>query len=154
MKRVALVAAMLLASVGLFAQNSAKDIYTKYSGEKGVSAVYISPAMFSMIGKLPELDEEGLDAIKVLTGFYVIEIEDNARLSKKLCGEVQSLVKSGKYELMMEANDDGQQVRIYTVTEGDLVKSLVLLTYENDEATFLCLDGSIEKDKIGKLLNQ
>ncbi len=31
MKRVALVAAMLLVSVGLFAQNSAKDIYVKYS---------------------------------------------------------------------------------------------------------------------------
>ncbi len=142
----------MLASVSMFAQNSAKDIYSKYSGEKGVSAVYISPSMFSMMGKLPELEEEGMDAIKELKGFYVVEIEDNVRLSKKLRGEVQSLVTKGEYELMMEANEEDEQVRIYTITEGNIIKSLVLLTYENDEATFLCLEGSIDKNKVGELI--
>ncbi len=152
MKKIVLMAALMLASVSMFAQNSAKDIYSKYSGEKGVSAVYISPSMFSMMGKLPELEEEGMDAIKELKGFYVVEIEDNVRLSKKLRGEVQSLVTKGEYELMMEANEEDEQVRIYTITEGNIIKSLVLLTYENDEATFLCLEGSIDKNKVGELI--
>ena len=144
----------MLASVSLFAQNSVKDIYSRYSGEKGVSAVYISPSMFSMMGRLPEVEEEGLDAIKSLTGFYVVEIEGNAKLAKKLGGEVQSLVGKGEYELMMEANEEGEQVQIYSVSEGDIIKSLVLLTYEEDEVTFMCIDGSIEKDKVGKLIDK
>ena len=143
----------MLASVSLFAQNGAKDIYSRYSGEKGVSAVYISPSMFSMMGRLPEVEEEGLDAIKSLTGFYVIEIEGNAKLAKKLGGEVKSLVEKGEYELMMEANEEGEQVQIYSVSEGDIIKSLVMLSYEEDEVTFLCIDGSIEKAKVGKLID-
>ena len=60
MKRIAIIAALLLASIFSFAQTG-KSIYQKYSDAEGVSAVYISPAMFRLIGKIPDLHVEGED---------------------------------------------------------------------------------------------
>ena len=60
MKRTIIIAALLLASIFSFAQTG-KSIYQKYSDAAGVSAVYISPAMFRLIGKIPDLHVEGED---------------------------------------------------------------------------------------------
>ena len=45
MKRILVMTVAVLTAVSAFAQ-SGKDIYNRYSGREGVSAVYISPAMF------------------------------------------------------------------------------------------------------------
>ena len=47
MKRIIIIATLLLASISAFAQ-SGKSIYQKYSDAENVSAVYISSAMFRM----------------------------------------------------------------------------------------------------------
>ena len=57
MKKLYMLAVLLLIAVGASAQEG-RNIYNKYSGNKGVSAVYISPSMFKLIGKLPELQVE------------------------------------------------------------------------------------------------
>ena len=54
MKRIVIIAILLLASIFSFAQTG-KSIYQKFSDAEGVSAVYNSPAMFRLIGKIPDL---------------------------------------------------------------------------------------------------
>ena len=48
MKKIALIAAFSLLVATAFAQDG-KSIYNKYSDEKNVSAVYISPTMFRLM---------------------------------------------------------------------------------------------------------
>ena len=55
MKRIIILFAALLLSFSAFAQNG-KSIYQKYSDAENVSAVYVSPAMFRMIGQIPDLE--------------------------------------------------------------------------------------------------
>ena len=57
MKKIIVIAIALLAAAGAYAQEG-RNIYNKYSDSQGVSAVYISPAMFKLIGKIPELNVE------------------------------------------------------------------------------------------------
>ena len=54
MKRFALIIAAAVLSLSAIAQDG-KSIYNKYSNEEGVSAVYSSPPMFRLIGKIPEI---------------------------------------------------------------------------------------------------
>ena len=75
-----------------FAQNG-KSIYQKYSDADGVTAVYISPAMFRLIGTIPDL-EVGDDKVNIgplveaLTGFYILDSE-NPDINGKLRTEVE-----------------------------------------------------------------
>lgn len=156
MKRLVIIFATLLMSAAALSAQNAKSIYNKYSDAKNVSTVYVSPAMLSMMGDKGTKIDGKIDIapfVNSLSGIYVIDSE-NKSINKSLEADVKNLVNSGKYELMMEAKDDGEMVRIYTVSEGDFVTSFVLLAVESDECTFISMDGKISKDDMRKLAGQ
>lgn len=155
MKRIAILAALLLTTIASFAQNG-KSIYQKYSEAEGVSAVYISPAMFRLIGKIPELSVEGEDinlapVIQSLSGLYLIDSE-NPKINAELKAEAERFVSSGRYELLMEAKDAGKIVRMYTVGDDKTVNGFVMIADEANETTFIYLDGKMNRDDLENLL--
>ena len=155
MKRIAILAALLLTTISSFAQNG-KDIYQKYSEAEGVSAVYISPAMFRLIGKIPDLKVEGENVniapvIQSLTGLYLIDSKNQA-INATLKADAEKFVRSGHYELLMEAKDSGEIVRMFTVGSKETVNGFVMIANEGEETTFIFLDGKMNKDELENLL--
>lgn len=151
MKRIAILAAVLLTTISAFAQ-SGKSIYQKYSDAEGVSAVYISPAMFQLIGKIPDLSVEGekvnlAPIIQSLTGLYLIDSE-NPAINNTLKADAEKFVQSGHYELLMEAKDSGETVRMYTVGTKETVNGFVMIADEGNETTFIFLDGKMNRDEL------
>ena len=156
MKRIITITLLLLAGMGAFAQ-SGKSFYQKYSDEPGVSAVYISPAMFRMMGSIPEItagDNEVNRApiIRSLKGMYIINSE-NVSLNSKLSKEVTRALNSGNYELMMEAKEDGEKVQIYTAGDDVTVTSFILVSDEGNELTLIWLDGEMPREQMENLLS-
>ena len=158
MKKIYAMAMMLLLSVGAYAQ-SGKSIYNKYSDLEDVSAAYISPAMFRMIGQLPDLNVEASDGEKVdiaplirsFEGFYLLDVSDKSQASS-LRQEVQTMIKSGRFEVLMEAKDSGSTMRIYTVGDDKIISSLVMLAQEGDSVQFICLEGTINRKDFETLI--
>lgn len=155
MKRFVLVAALLLTAITTFAQNG-KSIYQKYSDAEGVSAVYISPAMFRLIGKIPDLQIEGEDVnlapiIKSLTGLYLIDSE-NPAINASLKADAEQFVRKGNYELLMEAKDSGETMRLFTVGTETIVNGFVMISDEGDETTFIFLDGKMNREELEKVI--
>ena len=110
MKRSIAILSLLLLALVAGAQEG-KDIYNRYSGRKGVSAVYISPTMFSMIRTIPDIqvrtEEVNLgNIIKTFDGMYILDVE-NPDLASELSAEVEKMVGQGRYELLMEAVEEG-----------------------------------------------
>ena len=157
MKRIALIAALLLLTISSFAQNG-RSIYQKYSDTEGVSAVYISPAMFRLMGKMPELQMEGEEVnlaplVLSLSGLYLISCEDSA-VGKEIIKDAEKFVAAGKYELLLEAKDSGEAVRIYTVGDDKTVTGFVMIAADSSETTFICLDGTMDREELENLLAQ
>lgn len=157
MKRIILLAALLLLSLSAFAQ-SGKSIYQKYSDADGVSAVYISPAMFRLIGKIPDLKVEdgNLDLsplIQSLSGLYLIASE-NPAINADLKADAERFVAGGRYELLMEAKEDGELIRIYTEGTESTVNGFVMIAMEADEVTFICIDGKMKREDLEKVLSE
>lgn len=159
MKRILAIAATILLAMTAHAQSS-REIYNKYSDEDGVSAVFISPSMFRMIGKLPDIDVDTDNGqkinlsgiIRTLKGFYLINC-GNSSLSEKINGEVRKLVNSNDYELMMEAKDSGESMRLYTVGTKDVIHSLVMHVTDRNESTFIGIEGVMNRNELEKLLS-
>lgn len=158
MKKILAIAFMLLVAAGAYAQEG-KRIYTKYSDSEGVSAVYISPSMFKIIGKLPELEVEVGDGetmdiaplVRSFSGFYLLDIENNS-LASELLKDVNSTIGKGRYEMLMEMKDSGSTVRIYTAGDEKTIESLIFLASEVDEAQFICLEGSMNREDVEDLI--
>ena len=151
---------MLLLTVGAFAQEG-KRLYNKYSDQEGVSAVYISPAMFKLIGQLPDINVETADGkkmdmaplIRSFSGFYMLSFEKKSAASAELYKEVTSLVNKGNFELLMEVKDDGSTIRMYTLGDEKVVSSFVCIINEEDETMFFSLEGSMNRSDLEKLIS-
>lgn len=155
MKRLFTLLVMLAVSVAAFAQNG-RSLYNKYSDNENVEAVYISPAMFRLIGKIPDVQMEGESVnfgplIKTLTGLYILSISDEG-LAANLAADVNHFIQKGQYELLMEAKDNGEVMRLYTVGDEKIVNSLVMLAREATETSFICIDGTMPRDQLEELI--
>ena len=155
MKRIIALAATLLLTLTAFAQ-SGRSIYQKYSDADDVSAVYISPAMFRLIGRIPDLETgDGkvnlTPVIRSLTGMYILNSE-NPAINDGLRAEVEQFIRTGRYELLMEAKDKGETVRMYTVGTEQVVNGFVMLAAETDAVTFICLDGQMPREEFENLM--
>jgi len=158
MKKIVLIIAIFFLAIEAFGQ-SARDMYNRYSDEEGVTAVYISPAMFRMIGKLPDMNMEAADGgnvdlspiVRKLSGFYLLEV-DNGPVADKLYAEVKKLVQGKKYELLMEVKDDGELTRIYSIGGEKTVSAVVLTTKDEDSFTFMSLEGNMDREQLENIL--
>lgn len=154
MKRIlATVAAAVLLAVNALAQDG-KAIYNKYSDCDDVSAVYISSAMFRMIGKVPDMNLSSSpiklgSLIRSLDSMYVLDCDDD-----ELCGEistdVRKLLKKYEFELLMEMKESGETVRIHTLGSEKVVNHFILTASGEDSFTFICLDGKMDREELEK----
>ena len=155
MKRFILLLAALLLTLSAAAQNG-KSIYQKYSDAENVSAVYISPAMFRLIGKIPDVNTgDGsvnfAPIIRSLSGMYILNSE-NPDINDRLRSDAERFISSGKYEMLMEAKTSGETMRMYTVGTEKVVNGFVMLASQKEEVTFICLDGQMPRDEFEAIM--
>ena len=155
MKKFIFIAAAMLLTVSAFAQDG-RSIYNKYSDGKGVTSVYVSPSMFKLMRRIPDIDLGDGDVnlspiIKSLDGLYIINAE-SSKIGADLKADVDKLVKKGSYELLMEAKNDGDKVEIYSVGNDKIITSFVLLALEPNESTFICFSGQIPREELEKAI--
>jgi len=155
MKQLYIILAMLLLGISAFAQDG-RSLYNKYSDQKNVEAVYISPAMFRLIGKIPDLEmnDENVNLgpiIKSLSGLYILSIKEGAT-AEQLADDVNRFINKGQYELLMEAKDNGEVTRMYTVGDETTVNSFVMIERAGTEVNFICLDGTMPREQLENLI--
>ena len=155
MKKFYILALMLLMSVTALAQNG-RSLYNKYSDHENVEAVYISPAMFRLMGRIPDMQmQDGSmnlgPIIKSLTGLYILNITQED-IADSLADDVNRFIQKGEYELLMEAKDNGEVTRMYTVGDDAFVHSFVMLSRSGGETDFICLDGTMPREQLEALI--
>lgn len=151
MNKISLIIIALMASIAMQAQDY-KSLYQKYSDDERVTAVYISPAMFKLIGKLPEvkIEDNGVDfgpMIKSMTGFYLLQTEDKD-LADKIFKDVSKVVNGHKFETLMEVKDKGERVNVFSLGDKNFLKSLLFTAFQGNETTFISIDGLIKRDDV------
>lgn len=155
MKRILLIAASLALVSASIAANDARDIYKKYAGKDNVDAVFISSAMFRLINAMPMIKSASTDdfdfspVIKSLTGMYILDSQ-NAEINGAMAQDIEALISSKDYELLMEAHDSDEKVQALIVgTDSTVEKFLLFVTGKNNsECTFISMEGKIPRDKL------
>lgn len=155
MKKLYTILALLTLSLTALAQGG-RQLYSKYSDLPGMEAVYISPAMFRMIGKIPdvELGDEDINfscIIKSMTGFYILSTE-NSEHAAALLDDVNKFIKAGKYELLMEAKDDGDSTWMLSAGDAKTITSFIMLSQEGDEISVIFFEGNMDREQFGEMV--
>ncbi len=153
MKRIVIIAAMLLMTFAASAQN-AKTLYNKYHGRDGVSAVYVSPTLFAIAKMLPLGDtfSDITGLIRKFNGMYVLDCERPS--NKAIAKDVAELVSSSQMDLLLEAADDGEITRIYASTQGDVITELLIVDEEDDCFDLIAISAEIPLSEMGKFIDK
>ena len=157
MKKIIILSlAFAVSMVSSAAQNSKKKIYSEYSGKPGVSAVYISPAMFKLMKTVPDIEINSQEVnfsrfIRTLEGMYILNSSD-PDIASRLAKDVESELRYGKHELLMEAIEENQTTRIYIVQNESIVSDLILLSRDGHSTSYISLTGEMPLDELSKMI--
>ena len=124
--------------------------FEKYADTKNVTYVYISKYMIGMVGKMANMP--GVDVSSLSNKLSAIQIitSDDKAAGTKLKKEVQGILSSGKYEKLMQINDDDSKVNIYH-TEGKQQSAVVMISDGDGSVTVMVFSGKFNMDDVMKM---
>ncbi|MBE6274730.1 MAG: DUF4252 domain-containing protein [Bacteroides sp.] len=138
----------------LFAQ-AQQSFFDKYAEMEGVSSVYISKSMLSL---LPDMNGS-------INGVYIGSIAnrleniqilscDEPTTINKLRKETAHINAQNGYEELMRVREDGEKTTIYFKDSKGKKKEFILLTDEKDEFTIISITGDLTLQEIQGILKQ
>lgn len=129
----AILSILLLASVTVaFAQ---KNPFEKFSDMDGVTSVYISKTMLSMIPKGGKTNFNGVDVgdfLNKLSSILILTSEDK-KVAPQMLSLANERVKGRDYELLMRVKtDDNDNVNFFMIGSSDNIQELIMIVAGND----------------------
>lgn len=157
MRKIMILIMTAIIPVVASAQNNKKQIYTEYCGKEGVNAVYISPAMFKLIKKVPDVNINDKEVnfssfIRTMEGMYVLNTMD-PEISSRLSADVEKELKVSKHELLMEAVEGNKTTRIYMIENDSIISDLVLLSKGDTSTSYISITGQMPLEEVSKMIN-
>lgn len=151
MKRIYIITLLLsLCSLFTYAQDS---FFDKFADMDGVTSVYISKAMLSM---MPDMKTEGVNIGGVaskLDNIQILSCEKPAIIAK-LKKETEFINPKNGYEELMRINDEGEKTTIYLKHDQSGKKEFVLLNNEKGEFTIIIITGNLTLQEIQGIINK
>ena len=142
---------IVVASCSLHA-NAQVKAFEKYADMKNVTYVYISKYMLGMAGRNATPSVPGVDTRTLagkLTGIQIINTENNAA-KMKLKSDVKAILAKGKYELLMQMNEDDSKVNIFhCITKQQ--SAVVMQTEDDEELSLMIFSGKFTLEDVMKM---
>ena len=158
MKKLMVVAVVMMVSAGVQAQDAISKFFSKYQNDDTFSQVTISSKMFSLFTNMEvedKDDQEVMDAISKLKGLRILTKEDN-RDSRVLYKEAMGMIPIKEYEELMTVRDKDKDMKFFIKESGGKISELVMVMGGNEEFMVMSLFGEIDLkqvSKIGKKMN-
>ena len=158
MKKLMVVAVVMMVSASVQAQDAISKFFSKYQNDETFSQVTISSKMFNLFTNMEvedKDDQEVMDAISKLKGLRILTKEDT-RDSRTLYKEAMGMIPMKEYEELMTVRDKDKDMKFFIKEAGGKISELVMVMGGNEEFMVMSLFGEIDLkqvSKIGKKMN-
>lgn len=113
------------------------------SGLKGITSVFISKSMLGLAGNMGGKVPISKEAMKKLDGIYIFSAEEET-YAAHIKSISQKVLEKKDYELLMNADEDGEHMGIYQRKVKKGQNEFVLFNYnEEGEANVIIILGDI-----------
>jgi len=153
MKKIIIVALMMIAVNGVFAQDAISKFFSKYQDDESFTQVTVSSKMFSLFTNMevesPE-DKEVLDAISKLKGLRILG-KENTSDARKLYKEAFALIPMKEFEELMTVRDKDQDFKFLIKESGGKISELLMIMGGADDFMVMSLFGEIDLKQVSRL---
>lgn len=153
-----LVITLLLALAPFLTQS---QNFEKYEDMKEVDAMVMTSKMFKMLAKvdLSENDPEAQEYMKLIENLDRIQIykSSDSKVMNQMAADVKSYLQKGSLDELMRVNDDGQNIKFYSLPgkNDNYVRELFMYLEgsEGDKpmSVILSITGEIDLSQLSKL---
>ncbi|MEO9475338.1 MAG: DUF4252 domain-containing protein [Cyclobacteriaceae bacterium] len=154
MKKILLSIAIILTSLGVFAQGKVVTNYlNELADNDAFTKVSVSSKMFSLFTELEagsEEEKEFLKAISKLKGLKVIaadSIANSAAMYKRATTDVEA----AGYEELMSVKDAEENMKFSIKDKNGIIEELIMVVGGNKHFVLLSLYGEIDLKNISKI---
>lgn len=147
MKRILLI---LLIALTVTVGRAQDALFSKYENTPGVETVFISKAMFRM---MPNLRVGPKNIGKIVSKLDRLQILNCERPSmvRTITDNAAAIYRRERYEIVMQANSDGERTTIYMKSRGRGKNEFALLNVEKDEVSIINLLGNVSLEDIKQI---
>ena len=136
---------MMLPMMAMAQLPTFSKIADKYDGNaEGMTSMVIGKPMLAMFADSDET-YDFIDEIQIL-------LSEDANTAKEILEDAQKAVKKSKLEMLVSANDNGATLTVYTKSEGDVLRHLVLVIENETPSGFIVISGNIPEDKLNEIV--
>jgi len=139
MKNTITILLVAFVSLSVSAQYGVDNIFRKYKNDKGVIAWQFEGDIAGMLKTTNGEDiKSSLESVD-----FVMFIEEGKDISDKDQQKLKEKINSDGYEMLVQARDKGQKVKLMGIQSGDsITKVFAQVSFENKSAYFF-LTGEI-----------
>ncbi|MDX1828073.1 MAG: DUF4252 domain-containing protein [Lutibacter sp.] len=157
MKKIILIAVMLIGSYTSFAQTS---VFDKFEDMDDVTTVVVNKEAFNMLSSFKGNDPESQEYVKMVQNLKSLKVftTESAKIATQMKNVVSSYLKTAKLTELMRVKDKDAHVKIYVRKGKDENHVSELLMFVSDlqnkadqQAVILSLTGDIDLNKISEL---
>lgn len=146
MKKITTILILCIATLSVSAQYGVDNIFRKYKNDKGVMAWQFEGDISGMLKT-----NDGADIKSSIESVDFVLFSDGGDISKKDQIKLGKKVESDKYELLVQARDGGQKVKIMGIESGGkITKVFAQMSMEKMTAYFF-LTGDIYLEDLNNI---
>lgn len=159
MKKIILIAVMLIGSYTSFAQTS---VFDKFEDMDDVTSVIVNKEAFNMLSSFKGNDAESQQYVNMVKNLKSLKVftTESSSIASQMKNVVSSYLKKVKLTELMRVKDKDAHVKIYIKKGKDDNHVSELLMFVSDlkdkadqQAVILSLTGDIDLNKISELTN-
>ena len=153
MKKSILLLFIIVLTVSSFAQRNPIDaIFDKYAGNEGITTVYISSKMFSMMAGVDLDDDELEDVINNLKSIRILTVDD-PELNKKLnfFRELEKDLNLNGYEELMVVKESDKDLKFLVKEKGKRIDELLMIGGGPGQNVLISIKGDLDLKNIASI---
>jgi len=150
MKKTALLVITLFLALSAFAQKNPIDaMFDRYAGQEGMTTVYISSKMFSMMGRVDLDDDELQDVVNNLKSIRILTVDDE-ELNQKLnfFAELEKDLDFSGYEELMVVKESGKDLKFLVKEKGKRIDELLMIGGGPGQNVLISIKGDLDLENI------
>lgn len=153
MKKSILLFIMLTLGISSSAQRNPIDvIFDKYSGTEGITTVFISSKMFSLIAGVELDDDELEEVVSKLKSIRILTVEDE-ELNNKLNFflELEGNLDFSEYEELMVVKESDKDLKFLVKEKGNRIDELLMVGGGPGQNVLISIKGDLSLENISKI---
>ena len=153
MKKSILLLFIIVLTVSSFAQRNPIDVmFDKYAGSEGITTVYISSKMFSMMAGVDLDDDELEDVINNLKSIRILTVDD-PELNNKLnfFRELEKNLNINGYEELMVVKESDKDLKFLVKEKGKRIDELLMIGGGPGQNVLISIKGDLDLKNIASI---